>query len=64
MNSELIKTEVQVKINYYFIRESIVAYAICHAVMLEIVLRNFGLDLGLISGSFAWAGTLALLSLS
>lgn len=51
INSEfVVKTKVQVKLNYYFIRKLIVMYAVCHEIKVGIVL-NFGLDLGLISGS-------------
>lgn len=50
--------------NYYFIRKLIVSYAVCHAIKLEIVQKNFGLGLGLISGSVIWTVALTSQSLS
>lgn len=58
----VIKIEVQVKMNYYFIRKFTVMDAFCHAVKLGIVLKNFVLNLGLVSGSVTWAVTTTSLS--
>lgn len=46
----VIKIEVQVKMNYYFIRKFTVMHAVCHAVNLGMVLKNFVLNLGLVQG--------------